>query len=103
MTSPIIRLCRPLALLFVALIMTACSGSAGQPSSTITRDTAIAIARRQISFEPTSTTSTAGTRHGRPAWIVTLSRVDGSAGGVGLFAEVAIDKSTGEVVTIALA
>ena len=81
--------------------LSACS-SPISPSSEITRERAIELARQHVSFEPTGTAAEMDSRQGRPVWVVTFRRADGSHGGLGQFAEVTMDRRTGELVTIAM-
>ncbi len=80
--------------------LSACSPTS--PSSEITRERAIELARQHVSFEPTSVAANTDSRQGRPVWVVTLRRADGSHGGLGQFAEVTLDRRTGVLVTIAM-
>jgi hypothetical protein len=81
--------------------LSACS-SPISPLSEITRERAIELARQHVSFEPTSTGAEMDSRQGGPVWVVTFRRADGSHGGLGQFAEVTLDRRTGELVTIAM-
>jgi len=88
---------------FLALLLfglSACSPTS--PSSEITRDRAIDLARQHISFEPTNIATETDSRQGRPVWVVTFRRADGSHGGLGQFVEVTLDRRTGQLVTIAM-
>jgi hypothetical protein len=87
--------------LLTLVALPACS-SPTSPTSEITRDRAIELARQHVSFEPTSTGADKDSRQGRPVWVVTFRRADGSHGGLGLFAEVSLDRRTGELVTVAM-
>ena len=88
------------ALVWAALVVSGCSPTS--PSSQITRDRAIEIARQQITFEPTNASATMETRQGRPVWVVTFRRADGSHGGLGQFAEITLDRETGQIVSLAM-
>jgi hypothetical protein len=88
-------------ILLTLVALPACS-SPTSPTSEITRDRAIDLARQHVSFEPTSTAADKDSRQGRPVWVVTFRRADGSHGGLGLFAEVSLDRRTGELVTVAM-
>jgi hypothetical protein len=58
-------------LLSLALFaLSACSPTS--PSSDITRERAIELARQHVSFEPTSTAAEMDSRQGRPVWVVTF-------------------------------
>ena len=89
-------------LLALAVLTVCACKTATSPTSTISRDRAIEIARQQVSFEPTSTEAVRDTRQSRPVWVVTFRRADGSHSGLGQFAEVTIDRSTGRVITVAM-
>lgn len=96
---------RALGWLLTLLIAAIVSAWAPAPVSSdlpITRDQAIDVARRQVSFEPTSIETKTDERRGHQVWVVTLRRDGTTPGVLGLFAEVAIDRSTGQVVTIAV-
>ena len=90
-----------LVLTFAILSGCACATTTS-PTSDISRERAIEIARQQVSFEPTSIEAVRGTRQGRPVWVVTFRRADGSHGGLGQFAEITIDRATGRVVSVAM-
>jgi hypothetical protein len=90
-----------LFLLLMVVTLPACS-SPISPTSEITRERAIELARHQVSFEPTSAAADMDSRQGRPVWVVTFRRADGSHGGLGQFAEVTLDRRTGELVTVAM-
>src|SRR5262249_8400533 len=89
-------------LLFTVAVGIASACSTMTSPTNVTQDRAIEIARQQISFEPTSTSAAMDTRQSRPVWVVTFRCADGSHGGLGQFAEVAIDRRNGEVVTVAM-
>jgi hypothetical protein len=80
------------------LAVVACGAVPTSPTTGITRERAIDIARSSISFDPTSVEA----QPARTVWFVTLRRADGSHGGLGQFAEVTIDRSTGDVIRIAM-
>ena len=83
-------------------VVFACGSTPTSPSSEITRDRAIEIARSHVSFDATTVEARPDVREGKAVWVVALRRVDGSHGGLGQFAEVTVDRSTGDVVTIAM-
>ena len=85
--------------LLVVFTLTACS--LVSPSE-LSREDAIELARQHVSFEPTSTAADTDSRQGRPVWVVTFRRADGSHGGLGQFAEVTLDRRTGGLVTVAM-
>jgi hypothetical protein len=89
--------------LFLSIALIALSGcSPTSPSVDIPRERAIELARQHISFEPTSTSADTDSRQGRPVWVVTFRMADGSHGGLGQFAEITLDRRTGELVTTAM-
>ena len=94
-----VRLIWPCYLLLLLIVGAAISGCAHRtsPTSQLTRDRATTLARQLISFEPTSIEARTDERRSRPVWVVTLRRPDQLQ-----FAEVALDRATGEVVTIAM-
>ena len=84
------------------VLLSGCSPTS--PSSQITRDRAIDLARQTVRFEPTNITATLDTVRGHPVWVVTLTRGDRSHG-LGLFeefAEISVDRKTGEIVRLAI-
>lgn len=96
-----LRLVRPIGrvvVLTATLALVACGALPTSPSSGITRERAIEVARSSVSFDPTSVDA----QPARAVWVVTLRRADGSHGGLGQFAEVTIDRSTGNVIRIAM-
>ena len=89
--------------LFLSVVLFALSAcSLTSPSSEITRERAIELAQQYVAFAPTSIAADTDSRQGRPVWVVTLRRADGSHGGLGQFAEVTLDRTTGELVTVAM-
>jgi hypothetical protein len=88
-----------LSLMLFAL--SACS-SPTSPSSEITRERAIELARQHVPYEPTSSAADTDSRLGRPVWVVTFRRADSSHGGLGQFAEVTLDRRTGQIVSVAM-
>jgi len=84
------------ALLVLAIVLlSGCSPTS--PSSQITSDRAIELARPLVDFEPTSITTKADTSNGQPVWTVTFR------GGFNQFVEVRVDRNTGEIVRAAIA
>lgn len=98
LTRPVGRI----VVLAATLAVVACGAVPTSPSSGITRERAIDIARSSVSFDPTSVDAQRATRQSKAVWVVTLRRADGSHGGLGQFAEVTIDRSTGNVISIAM-
>jgi hypothetical protein len=92
---------RRLAVIAALVILVGCS-TPPSPSSAITRDRAIEIARQHVSFEPTSTEIGTDVLQGKQVWVVTFRRADGSHGGLGQFVQITVERSTGEVLTIAM-
>ena len=83
----------------VALWAAACPGRSVEGE--ISRARAIEIARAQISFQPDSIDAKSESVNGRPVWQVTLrGRLPGQPPGLFETAIVAIDRRTGEIVTI---
>jgi hypothetical protein len=79
-------------------------GSLDPPGSEteITRDRAIEIARQQVSFQPDNIDTQPTTANERRVWRVTMrGRLPGQPPGLFETAVVTIDRSTGEVVSIA--
>lgn len=89
-----------LVVLIVSVVASGCSLTS--PSPRLSRPEAVEVALEQISFEPTTTEIRTGERRGRDVWIVTFRRDDGSQAGLGLYAEVAVDRSNGDVVSVAI-
>ncbi len=84
-----------LVFLIVGVATSGCSLTA--PSSRLSLSEAVDVAREQISFEPATTDVTTGERRGRDVWIVTFL-----GSGLGLYAQVAVDRSNGDVVSVAI-
>src|SRR5262245_56453766 len=78
-------------------LLSACARTLTPPTSDITRERAIEIARAQANFEPSSIDARTDVRRDTPVWIVTLRAADGSHGGLGQFMEVTLSRSTGSV------
>jgi hypothetical protein len=100
MMSGVPRLNRILIATVVALeIATACSAPSAPE---ITRDRAIEIARQQVSFQPDSVEAERTTSNGRAVWRVTMrGRLPGQPPGLFETAIVQIDRTTGDVVSVA--
>ena len=83
----------------LAVCAATCLGPSVQPE--ISEARAIEIARAQISFQPDSIAAQRESMNGRPVWQVTLrGRLPGQPPGLFETAIVAIDRRTGEIVTI---
>jgi hypothetical protein len=91
-----------LSILMVLTIVLLSGCSPTSPSSQITRDRAIDLARQTVRFEPTNITATLDTVRGHPVWVVTLTRGDRSHGLFEEFAEISVDRKTGEIVRLAI-
>jgi hypothetical protein len=91
-----------LGILMALTIVLASACSPTSPSSQITRDRAIDVARQSVGFEPTNITATMDTVRGHPVWVVTLTRGDRSHGLFEEFAEVSVDRKTGEILRVAI-
>lgn len=94
LTRPI----RRVVVLAATLAVVACTAVPSSPTTGITRERAIEIARSSVSFDPTSVDA----QLARAVWVVTFRRADGSHGGFGQFAQVTIERSTGNVIRIAM-
>jgi hypothetical protein len=103
---------RPNRVLLVALLALAiaCAGQGSRGGSLdppgseaeITRDRAVEIARQQISFQPDNIDAARTTANERRVWRVTMrGRLPGQPPGLFETAVVTIDRSSGEVVSIA--
>ena len=76
---------------------------AGDAAGEITREQAIEIARKHVSFEPRSIEAAAVKEDGRPVWRVTFrGRPPGPEHAMGEFQEILVDRRTGEVVSLAM-
>ena len=92
---------RPNRVLIVAVLALAIA-CAGPSEAEITRDRAIEIARQQISFQPDNIDAVRTTANERRVWRVTMrGRLPGQPPGLFETAVVTIDRSSGEVVSIA--
>ena len=102
---------RPHRVLLVAVLALAIAcagqrnggGSLDPPDSAeVTRERAIEIARKQISFQPDNIDAERTTANQRPVWRVTMrGRLPGQPPGLFETAVVTIDRSSGEVISIA--
>ena len=89
-----------LCLIPMAFVAVACP--AGPVESQISREQAIEIARREVSFQPETVEAVMSTAEGRPVWRVTFrGRLQGQPPGLFETITVEIDASNGEVVSIA--
>jgi hypothetical protein len=98
---PAIKVYRWLSMLIIGAAVSGCQLFTS-PTGPITREQAVTLAQEKVAFEPTSTEVRTGSRQSQPVWIVRFTRDSGIQGVLGQFSEVAIDRSTGEVVTIAI-
>lgn len=92
------RLVGRVVVLAAMLAVVACTATPTSPTTGITRARAIDIALSSVHFDPTSVDALPA----RAVWVVILRRADGSHGGLGQFAELTIDRSTGNVIRIAM-
>ena len=84
----------------IALMGMACP--AGPVESQLTRDQAIEIAQRDVSFEPESVEAELSTSDGRTVWQVTFrGRLPGQPPGLFETMIIEVDAATGEIVSIA--
>jgi hypothetical protein len=89
-------------MLAALLLVSGCTDTPASPSPTISREQAIEFAQRHVPFEPTSVDAEPAVHLSRPVWIVTMRRADGSRGGLGQFAQVVVDRSSGVIVSTAI-
>lgn len=69
----------------------------------ITREQAIEIARKHVTFEPRTVEAVAEEDEGRPVWRVTFrGRPPGPEHAMGELQEILVDRRTGEVVSLAM-
>jgi hypothetical protein len=88
--------------LVLALLALACAS--GARDEEISRERAIEIARQHLTFEAKSVEAEQATEQGRPVWRVTFRGKEvNPPHSMGEFLTVAIDRKTGELVTIAMA
>ena len=91
--------CRP-ALLYVAAVLVV-GATCGGPSQEVPRERAIDVARQHVSFTPDSVVAERATVHTRLVWRVTFrGRLPGQPPGLFETIIIAIDRRTGEVVSI---
>ena len=87
---------------FVATVLVFAVACTGPSEAEITRDRAIEIARQQIAFQPDSTEATRTTSNGKRVWRVTFrGRLPGQPPGLFETAIVEVDRSSGEIVSVA--
>lgn len=85
-----------------ALLVVAVTCPGGPLESEITREQAIEIARREVSFEPDSVEAVMSTSEGRAVWRVTFrGRLPGQPPGLFETVIVEIDRTSGQIVSIA--
>lgn len=88
--------------LLLALVALACAS--GAKDEEISRERAIELARQHLTFEAKSAEAEEATEQGRPVWRVTFrGREANPPDTIGEVLIVAIDRKTGELVTIAMA
>jgi hypothetical protein len=88
------------ALMLVVGLSSACSPTS--PSSLISREQAIDLARQAIDFEPKTVSVETSSFHGSPVWTISFSSVDSNSRTPGQFAKLNVDRKTGEVTWIAM-
>jgi hypothetical protein len=87
---------------FVATLFTLAVACTAPSESEISRDRAIEIARQQITFQPDNTEAERTTSNMRPVWRVTFrGRLPGQPPGLFETAIIDVDRSNGEIVSIA--
>lgn len=88
--------------ILVAIVLALAVACAGPSDTEISRDRAIEIARQQITFQPDTTDVTRMTSNGSPVWRVTFrGRRPGQPPGLFETAIVDVDRSTGDIVSVA--
>jgi hypothetical protein len=88
--------------MLVAIVFALAVACAGPSDTEISRDRAIEIARQQITFQPDTTDVTRTTSNGRPVWRVTFRGTrPGQPPGLFETAIVDVDRSTGDIVSVA--
>jgi Peptidase propeptide and YPEB domain len=88
--------------ILVAIVLALAVACTGPSETEISRDRAIEIARQQITFQPDTTDVTRTTSNGRPVWRVTFRGTrPGQPPGLFETATVDVDRSNGEIVSIA--
>jgi hypothetical protein len=88
--------------MLVAIVFALAVACAGPSDTEISRDRAIEIARQQITFQPDTTDVTRTTSNGKPVWRVTFRGTrPGQPPGLFETAIVDVDRSTGDIVSIA--
>lgn len=92
---------KTLSLLVLVLMALAACASQGAKQE-ISKERAIEIARKQISFEPGKVEAVKDTEQGRPVWKVTFYGKGVDATHPGLVSIVVLDRKTGELVTLAI-
>jgi hypothetical protein len=88
--------------MLVAIVFALAVACAGPSDTEISRDRAIEIARQQITFQPDTTDVTRTTSNGKPVWRVTFRGTrPGQPPGLFETAIVDVDRSTGDIVSVA--
>ena len=86
----------------VAILVALAIACTGPSDAEISRERAIEIARGRISFQPDTTEATRTTSNNRPVWRVTFrGRLPGQPPGLFETAVVDVDRSNGEIVSVA--
>lgn len=89
--------------LFLLLALLALACATGAKNEGISRERAIEIARQHLTFEAKSVEADQATEQGRPVWRVTFrGKEPNPPHSMGEFLTVAIDRKTGEMVTIGM-
>jgi hypothetical protein len=88
--------------ILVAILVALAIACTGPSEAEISRDRAIEIARGRISFQPDTSEATRTTSNDRPVWRVTFrGRLPGQPPGLFETAVVDVDRSNGEIVSVA--
>jgi len=86
----------------VALLAAVLAGCARPLAGEIGRDRAVAIARSQVSFQPSNIAAVKASAAGRPIWRVTIrGRLPGQPAGLFETRIIEIDRVTGAIVSVA--
>jgi hypothetical protein len=88
-----------MVLLFSVPALTACAQTDARDGG-LTREEAIAIARKEIDFEPASTEAEETMENDRPVWRITFRGVSGPHP-MGPLMIVSVDRETGRVLSLA--
>ena len=86
----------------LALLAAVLAGCARPPAGEIGRDRAVAIARSQVSFQPSNIDAVKASVAGRPIWRVTIrGRLPGQPAELFETRIIEIDRVTGAIVSVA--